>query len=133
MRFKKHLELEYGFRQIEIIPLINLIFLILVFFLIALSFTTQSGIRIGLPKFLAGEGVFDKPIEIILSGQDLIYFDGSVINNQDLKSLIGKAGKKRQPILIKSDRRSSLGRVAEIWDICRDLGVAQVSIAATQQ
>ena len=36
-------------------------------------------------------------------------------------------------VLIKSDRRASLGRVVEVWDLCRDMGISQVNIATNQE
>jgi biopolymer transport protein ExbD len=34
--------------------------------------------------------------------------------------------------LIKADRRASLGKAAEIWDMCRNLGAAKIGIATSQ-
>jgi biopolymer transport protein ExbD len=35
--------------------------------------------------------------------------------------------------LIKADKRASLGRVVEVWDMARDLGITQINIATNQE
>lgn len=133
MRFKRHMELEHGLRQIDIAPLIDMIFQLLIFFMLTSSFVMQTGIKINLPKAVTSEVVKFKDIEIVVSGENVTYLDGKVVTMQELKVFLKQAAKRQQPILIKSDRRASLGRVVEIWDMCRDLGIAQINIATNQE
>lgn len=133
MRFKRHMELEHGLKQIEITPLIDMIFLLLVFFLLTSSFVIQPGIKINLPKAATSEIIQAENIEIIISGEDVIYFNTKVVTIKELESLFKQVAKRKQSILIKADKRSSLGRVVEIWDMCRDLGVRQINIATNQE
>ncbi|MBI5415209.1 MAG: biopolymer transporter ExbD, partial [Candidatus Omnitrophica bacterium] len=49
MKFKRHTKLEHGLKQIDIAPLIDLMFLLLIFFMLTSSFTLQSGINVKLP------------------------------------------------------------------------------------
>jgi len=69
----------------------------------------------------------------LISAENIVYLNGRVTTIQDLKATIKKIAKKNPTLLIKSDKRASLGRVVEIWDICRDLGVSQVNIATNQE
>jgi biopolymer transport protein ExbD len=46
--------------------------------------------------------------------------------------LLKQAAKRNQSILIKADKRALLGRVVEIWDTARDLGINQINIATNQ-
>ncbi len=133
MRFKRHMELEHGLKQIEITPLIDMIFLLLVFFLLTSSFVIQPGIKINLPKAATSEIIQAENIEIIISGENVIYFNTKVVTIKELENLFKQAAKRKQSILIKADKRSSLGRVVEIWDMCRDLGVSQINIATNQE
>jgi len=132
MRFKRHMELEHGLKQIEITPLIDMVFLLLIFFLLTSSFVIQPGIKVNLPKAVTSESLQPQSVEIIISSENVMYIGGKVITMQELKSFVKQAAKRKQPFLIKSDRRASLGRVVEIWDLCRDLGVTQINIATNQ-
>ncbi len=133
MRFKRHMKLEHGLRQIDIAPLIDMIFQLLIFFMLTSSFVIQPGIKVNLPKAVTSEIVKYENIEIIVSGENVIYANGKVITMDELRLLLKQAAKRKQSILIKSDRRASLGRVVEIWDMARDLGISQINIATNQE
>lgn len=134
MKFKRHIELEHGLRQIDIAPLIDMIFQLLIFFMLTSSFIIQQpGIKINLPKAITSENIKYENIELIISNENIIYLNGKVVTTKELKSLFTEVAKRKQAILIKADRGASLGRVVEVWDMCRDLGVREVNIATIQQ
>ena len=133
MRFKRHMELEHGLKQIDIAPLIDMIFQLLIFFMLTSSFVVQPGIKVNLPKAVTSEVVKFENIEVVISGENVVYANGKVMTTAELKQLLVQAAKRKQSVLIKADKRSSLGRVVEIWDLCRDLGVSQVNIATNQE
>lgn len=133
MRFKGRMELEHGLKQIDIAPLIDIVFQLLIFFMLTSSFVIQPGIKVDLPKAVTSEAVKLENIEILVTGENVTYFNGKVVTSQELKALLKQVAKRDQTILIKADRRASLGRVVEIWDMARDLGVSQVNIATNQE
>lgn len=69
----------------------------------------------------------------MVSGENVIYMDGKVVNVRELKSIFKELAARNQPLLIKADRRAQLGRVVEIWDMARNLGLSQVNIATYQE
>lgn len=133
MHFKKHMELEHGLKQIDIAPLIDMIFQLLIFFMLTSSFVMQPGIKINLPKAVTSEVLKYENITLVVSSENVTYLDGRVVTLLELKSLIKQVSRRQQSILIKADKRASLGRVVEIWDLCRDSGVSQVNIATNQE
>ncbi|MDD5165931.1 MAG: biopolymer transporter ExbD [Candidatus Omnitrophica bacterium] len=133
MRFKGRMELEHGLKQIDIAPLIDTVFLLLIFFMLTSNFVIQPAIKVNLPKAVTSEIVQYENIEITVDSDNVTYFNGQVITTQELKNLLKQASGRNQTILIKSDKRASLGRVMEIWDAARDLNVAQISIATSQE
>ncbi len=133
MRFRRHMELEHGLRQIDIAPLIDMVFQLLIFFMLTSSFVVQPGIKINLPKAVTSEVVKYENIEIVVSGENVVYLNGRVITLAELKNLFKQMPTRKQSIMIKADRRASLGRVVEIWDMCREAGVSQINIATNQE
>jgi biopolymer transport protein ExbD len=133
VRFKRHIELEHGLRQIDIAPLIDIVFQLLIFFMLTSSFVMQPGIKVNLPKALTSEVVKQETIEIVISSENVAYLNGRVTTLKEIKALFKLAAKRQQSILLKADRRASLGRVVEIWDMARDLGISQISIATDQE
>lgn len=133
MRFKGHMELEHGLRQIDIAPLIDMVFQLLIFFMLTSSFVIQPGIKVNLPKAVTSEVVKYENAEIVVSGENVIYLNGKVMTTKELKAFLKQAAKRKQSVLIKSDKRASLGRVVEIWDMCREVGITQINIATNQE
>ena len=133
MKFKRHMELEHGLKQIDIAPLIDMVFQLLIFFMLTSSFIMQPGIKVNLPKAVTSEVIKNENIEIIISSENVIYLNGKVVSLGELKSLFKQVAQRKQSILIKSDRRASLGRIVEIWDMARDMGVSQINIATNQE
>jgi len=98
------------------------------------SFILQpSGIKVNLPRAITSETVKYENAEIVISGENVIYLNGKIVSAQELKTLLQQAAKMKQPLLIKSDRRASLEKIVEIWDMCRDLGITQINIATNQE
>lgn len=133
MRFKGRMELEHGLKQIDIAPLIDIVFQLLIFFMLTSSFIMQPGIKVNLPKAVTSEIVKLENIDIVISSENVAYLNGKVFNMQELRAAFKSLGKRSQSILIKADKHASLGRIVEIWDLARDMGVEQVSIATNEE
>lgn len=135
MQFKGRMQLEQGLRQIDIAPLIDMVFQLLIFFMLTSSFVVQPGIKVNLPKAITSKILEERDIHITVSAESVIYFNNQVFNIKELRSTL--EGYIRQnkdvPVLIKADKRASLGRVVEIWDLCRELGITKVNIATTME
>ena len=129
------MQLEQGLKQIDIAPLIDMVFLLLIFFMLTSSFVVQPGIKVNLPKAVTSRVLEQKDINIIISAESVIYLNNKVVNLKELRNILEKRRNQDEniPVLIKADRRSSLGRVVEIWDLCRELGINKVNIATDQK
>jgi biopolymer transport protein ExbD len=127
------MELEHGLKQIDIAPLIDIVFQLLIFFMLTSSFVMQPGIRVNLPKAVSSEIVKYENIEILVTSENVTYLNGKITTLGELKALFNQIAKRNQTILIKADKRASLGRVVEIWDMARDIGITQINIATNQE
>ncbi len=133
MHFRRHMELEHGLKQIDIAPLIDMVFQLLIFFMLTSSFIMQPGIKVNLPRAVTSEVVKYENLEVAISSENIIYINNKVITLQELRTLLKQTAKAKGSILIKADRRASLGRIVEVWDMCRDLGITQINIATNQE
>lgn len=131
MKFKKRVSVEAGLRQIDIAPLIDCVFLLLIFFMLTSNFIITPGINVKLPKTLNSEEVSTQTLTIVVSSEDIIYLDGNPIVFQELEKVM--AGGKNSAIFIKSDRDASLGSIVRIWDLCKKYGIEKVGIGAIDQ
>jgi biopolymer transport protein ExbD len=135
MRFRKHLELEHGGKEINITPLVDMVFLLLIFFMLTSSFVVMPGIKINLPKAVTSEVIKEKNIVITINSENVIYLDEKPITPSELSNFLGDSvsAKQEKPLLIKADKNTRLGTVVQVWDICRKVGISQINIATLQE
>ncbi|MDA1304190.1 MAG: biopolymer transporter ExbD [Nitrospirae bacterium] len=118
--------------RIEIIPMIDTMFFLLVFFMIAtLSMTLQKGMPVNLPT--AGSVTDDIPeqISLTLTKKGELFFNKEPIVILDLEprllSLVDKGGEPS--IVINADEAVPHGRVIDVMDSVRKSGIMNMAIA----
>ena len=133
MKFKRHTKLELGLGQIDIAPLIDVIFQLLIFFMLSSSFTFQSGINVKLPKAVTSDMIREENAIVTITSENIMYLNGNVITLKELEQQLSHPNNKERPLLIKADRRASVGRIVDVWDLCRNLGIERINIATNQE
>ena len=130
-RIKRRTEIRKG--QLDIAPLIDVVFNLLIFFMLTSNFVFQPGIKVSLPKVITSEAINSENIIITITGQDLFFLNDKPITIDDLVVTLKAAARENKALLLKADTNASLGRVVEIWDLCRELGIPQINIATNQK
>ncbi len=133
MKFKQNIKIERGLAPIILVPFIDVIFLLSVFFIFASSYVVQAGIKVKFPKVVTSEAIKEDNLIITMTGENVLYLNNTVTTTRELKHELSQPIYKDRVILIKADRRASLGRIIDIWDICRDAGIEKVNIATDQE
>ena len=130
-RLKRRTEIMKG--QLDMAPLIDVVFQLLIFFMLTSNFVVQSGIKVHLPKAISSEVIRSENLVVTLTGQDLLFLNDQPITVNVLTQKIREAAQENKTLMLKADTNASLGRVVEIWDLCRQLGVPQINIATNQK
>lgn len=114
-------------------PVMNCILLLLVFLILTWNYSvqTQAVIGVDLPKAVTSETVKGKSSVITVTREKVLFFGKDAVTPAELAKRLGSMDKK-DSVLIKADKGTSLERVVEVWDICRRSGIQQVNIATTQ-
>ncbi|MCF7908763.1 MAG: biopolymer transporter ExbD [Candidatus Omnitrophica bacterium] len=129
MKFKKRARVEAGLRQIDIVPLIDCVFLLLIFFMLTSNFVVIPGVNVNLPKVLTSESVDGRTLTITISSEDIIYLKDKPYSLRDVEDFIKE--EKISSIFIKADRDASFGIFTKIYDICKRLSIVKISYATT--
>lgn len=130
MKLKRKVFLEKG--RLDIAPLIDVVFLLLIFFMLTSSFVFQPGIRVNLPRAVTSEVLHKELLIVTVTEANEIFISERPVTREELVSRITMAARDAQPLLIRADKEADLGKVIEIWDICRQMDVRQINIATTQ-
>jgi biopolymer transport protein ExbD len=124
--------------DVNITPLIDVVFLLLIFFMVSTTFERESEIEVTLP-----EAAIDAPveeefvIEVTINAQGTYFVNGQrVINTQTstLKQAMLKVAEGRQdpPIILSADANATHQAVVRVMDAARQLGFVHLSFATTQ-
>jgi len=130
MRFKKAKDEE---PRLGITPLIDIVFLLLIFFMVTSHFHMASGISIKLPKVT--QRAFNKDSEkitLMIDREGRTYLKGDIIDLKklatELKGLVVKEGLTH--LLLKADKDVAHGKVVQVMDLAKSAGVLSIIIAA---
>jgi biopolymer transport protein ExbD len=117
----------------NVTPLVDVVFQLLLFFMLTSQFIEEPAIKIALPKSKTSEVLANeepKTISVTEAGQ--IYFMDKLVELKDLKTAILQA-REQDFIKIKADSKVSLGLMVNVIDEVKLAGIKQFSIAAQPQ
>jgi biopolymer transport protein ExbD len=111
--------------------LTDIVFLLLIFFLLSSSFVIQPGIRVQLPKAEAVEEERQRHIVITVTQAGELFLNDEVVTVETLGSRLESMIRSRgdQLVVIKADQRVSLQSAVQVMDIAKGVGVSRLLIA----
>ena len=118
--------------RIEIIPMIDTIFFLLVFFMIStLSMSQYKGMPVNLPKAASGRQAPAESAAITIDKDDRLFLDKEPIDKAALGERLRQQLVKNPELLvvINADDGVAHGRVVEVMDIARGANVVKMAIA----
>ena len=122
--------------DIKILPMIDVIFFLLVFFMLFTTFkTTPSGLEINLPKAKNVEQQQeDKTVKINIASNGKIFMNSNLITKNELQENIASSVKKSADtvFIIKADEKVEYKNVINVMDLVRQAGGYRLTLAANK-
>ena len=123
---------------VNLTPLIDVVFLLLIFFMVSTTFDTTSELKIELPKASPNQvQKQNEKITLMIDPKGAFYLNGKRLANsssrlllQELHRLVGK--QKNTPIVVQSDASSPVQSMVTALDVVGQIGLSSVSIATTR-
>jgi biopolymer transport protein ExbD len=118
--------------RIEIIPMIDTIFFLLVFFMIStVSMARYSGLPVNLPKAATGQQPASESVAITITSDGKIFIDKQEVPRRSIRTVLQQrlSAKLDLLLLINADERVDHGRVVDVMDDARLAGVTKMAIA----
>jgi len=122
--------------EINIIPLVDVILVLLIIFMATTAFVRESGLKMQLPAAQSGTAInqASRDLSIVLTRDNLLLVDGKP---GDEKSLVAqlKARVKANPqasVTIKGDQGIAYARVVRVMDLARSAGLQSVALGTRQ-
>lgn len=135
MNFKRQPREEVS---VNLTPLIDIVFLLLIFFMVSTTFTQESHLSIDLPEASANPASApQEAIEVVVSADGNYSINNQALLNQQtdtLKRGIAKVlgDRKSAPLVITADSRAPHGAVVKAMDAAGQLGLVNISITTRQ-
>ena len=116
-------------------PLVDMVFLLLIFFVVTTSFVKEAGIDVQRASASTAEIKERGSIMIGVTGDGGIYYDGKPVDVRSVRGLIERALAEDPEggVVVVADKASQTGTVVAVMDQCRLAGAQNVSLAAKQE
>lgn len=130
MLFRKVKEQE---PRLGIAPLIDVVFLLLIFFMLTSHFDVGSGVVIRLPK--VSQKAYDREdnkIILVIDRRGQTYLEGEIVNLKKLNLRLKSLAEKGYPVnlVLEADKEVQHGKVIQVMDLAKRAGVSSIIIAA---
>lgn len=135
MKFRRRPQRD---NSINLTPLIDVVFLLLIFFMVTTTFTRETRMLISLPEAEA-ESLSNEQVtlELVVSKEGSYAVNGQSLINRDIKTIMAalkdaSAGDNEMPLVITADAQSTHQAVITAMDAAGRLGFKTLNIATQQ-
>jgi biopolymer transport protein ExbD len=117
--------------QSPLVSLIDIVFMLLIYFLLTTSFIVDEGIKIKLPHAKAAAPQTQQEITVYVDRDGRVFLSNKQVPNdllfKRLKEMIG--GQKDRLVVVKADRSVLLNNVVHLMDIAKAAGAERLCLA----
>ncbi len=126
--------------EINLAPLIDVVFILLLFFVVTTTFTRETQLKVDLPEAVSGEQVqaeVKAALEILIGVDGSFALNGKSLSKNDLTTLMEalreeSGGDKSIPVVLSADGKSPHQAVVTAMDAAAKLGFAQLRITTVE-
>ena len=133
MATKDHIKSESGPTAMNITPLIDMVFILLIFFAVNASFVKEAGVEIERPSARSAVTQEQANIMIAVTATGEVWVDRQRVDPRSVRGHVERlhAENPEGAVVILADDKSETGLVIEVLDQARLAGVENVAVAAT--
>jgi biopolymer transport protein ExbD len=125
--------------MMDVTPLVDVVFLLLIFFMVTTTFSAEKGIKLDLPKAKTAKkfsaDLKDKDIRVIVDDKGQYYIDGNLISQEQLPSALLTASRNKKDMLVhvQADKNSSHGSIVHLMDTARRMNLTRFSMVTSDK
>ena len=127
---------DYAERGVEVnmSPLIDCVFLLLIFFIVTTVFVEETGVEIQKPQAASAQDLDKHSILIALTPEGNIVYGGRAIGLNSVRGIVSRQLREKEvPVIILADEEARTRPLVDLIDECKLGGARQVSIAAARE
>ena len=117
--------------HLDIAPLIDIVFLLLIFFMLTANFIMQPAIKIKLPAAKTARTCEEGEIIVLITEDNRIFLNESELAVGELKNALKDKMEKmeKRTVILKADEKINLGLAVNVMDIARDAGADTLAVS----
>lgn len=119
--------------SINISPLIDVIFILLIFFIVTMVFADGSAVKVNVPKATSAQSVESKPLTIVIRADSTMLIDGKVVSMRALELRIREHLKKNSAVVLRGDKDASVSALVSAMDCAKMCGVKEIYVSADKK
>ena len=120
--------------DINMSPLIDVVFLLLIFFVVTTVFVEETGVDIQQPKAASATELERNSILIALTDDGQIMYGGRQVSLNGIRGIVSQQLREKQvPVILIGDEKAQIRKLVSLIDECKLAGAKQVSIAAKHE
>lgn len=124
--------------NVDMTPMIDIVFQLILFFLVSTTFAILPGIKLNLPESKTAEGTSNQGITITADANGGIYFNEKEVTLKTLggelvKYDTGDTKKVEFPVSLEADSEVTNGTIVKIFDVIRESGYAVINLRTTSK
>ena len=118
--------------EIQVTNLVDIIFVLLIFFILTTTFTKDTGLEITKPKASSATQIAAKNLQVSVTRDGLYYLDDRQVDLALMQTIIRRSVSKNPDItaVIISDKNAPVDAVLSVLDVCNMVGVKKTSVQA---
>ncbi|QDU66091.1 ExbD/TolR family protein [Engelhardtia mirabilis] len=130
-RFSESIADDEGETGIDMSPLIDCVFILLIFFIVTTVFVEETGVEVDRPEAASASQLEKTSLLIALTAAGEIVYDGRNIGIGGVQPLVRQMLQKDPvPIIVQADKNSGSGLLVQIIGEAKAAGAEKVSVAA---
>ncbi len=124
--------------EVMVAPLIDVVFLLLIFYAVTTQFVTDQRLKLKLPEAKtaeqAGQGAEARPPVITVASDGSVWIDGKEVPEARLERAVRAAveGARDHTVIIKGDKAADYGVVIRVLDLARAAGAKTIQMSAVR-
>ena len=132
MRYKERENTE---QEINISPLIDIVFILLIFFMVSATFVKDYDLDINRPKASSSTASSSKAIRVHVDSAGDVFIDGKPVRTWVIQNYVREKldSASDSTVLVVADEGVSAGKLIEVVDQCRMAGAANVGVVTEQE
>lgn len=132
MRKKHGLGVEEEENEINLTPMLDVVFIMLIFFIVTATFIKEAGIQVERPDTVTADSQDDASILIAISPNNEIWIDRKKRDPRAVRSVIAQlhAENPKGSIVIQADEKSTHETLVIVMEAAKGAGVTNVAIAS---